>query len=59
MKMRSKLYLYITYHSAPAVPGIVPPRDIHYLDDVILVVVVSDVGLVQHTIIVLPHLDNV
>lgn len=45
-----------TYHTAPAVPATVVPILLYQLDDVELVVVMANVGLVQHTVIVLVNL---
>lgn len=50
---------WLTHHSAPAVPAEEATALLQQLDDVELVVVVANVGLVQGTIIVLVDLCGV
>lgn len=50
---------WLTHHSAPAVPAEEATALLQQLDDVELVVVVADVGLVQGTVIVLVDLCGV
>lgn len=45
-----------TYHPAPSVPGVENFTLFDNLDDIKLIIVLSNVGLIQHTVIVLIHL---
>lgn len=45
-----------THHSAPSVPGVELVSIFNHLDDIKLVVVLSNVGLVEHAVVVLMHL---
>ena len=49
-----------SYHTAPAAPAVVRPPRLEDLDHVELVVVpvVFNVGLVEHTVVVLIHLED-
>lgn len=48
-----------TYHSAPSVPYIVLVICCNNLDDIKLIIVVSDVCLIEHAVIVLIHLVEI
>lgn len=50
---------WLTHHSAPAIPAEEATALLQQLDDVELIVVVADVGLVQGTVIVLVDLCGV
>ena len=45
------------YHSAPSIPCVKAAIGFQYLNDVILVIVVSYVCLIQHTVIIFMHLQ--
>ena len=51
--------MIVTYNTTPAVPGEKHAALIQKLYHVELVVIVSDVRLVQHTIVVLKNLNNI
>ena len=46
-----------TYHTSPAIPGIEDETVLQNFDNIVLVVVIANVGLVQHTVVIQVNLQ--